>query len=155
TGMNVVHASQNLSVPCNDTAKFADALQLARMSLQDTIILLAPAPCVYNVSTTLNITGTGGGLTIFGKGAVLDGAYAVQIFNIASAAHVTINDLTIQNASNIGGNGGGIYNRGNLTLNNVALSGNWARGSSDLPAIDGGGGIYNDHGTLALNNSTL
>ena len=62
-----------------------------------------------------------------------------------------ITTLTI-NGSNITGNvalqGGGIFNKGTLALNNTTISSNVATGL-------GGGGIYNASGTVTLNNATI
>ena len=86
-------------------------------------------------------------LTITGPGAdvlTISGNNASRVFNISSGADVTISGLTIANGYS-GGNGGGIYNEGTLTLNNSTVSGNYA---------SYGGGIYNE-GTLIINNSTV
>jgi hypothetical protein len=67
--------------------------------------------------------------------------------------NVTLDGLTITGGVTHaytfqGGNGGGVYNGGNLTVHNCTLSGNSAE--------YGGGGIYNAHGgALAISNCTL
>ena len=79
-------------------------------------------------------------LTILGPGAnnlVIQRSFApgtpgFGIFNVASAT-VIISGLTVSNGRDAVG--GGIYNQGNLTLNDCVISGNFATG--------GGGGILN------------
>lgn len=58
---------------------------------------------------------------------------------------------------NIASWGGGIWNAGSVTLTNVTLAGNVCKLHIDGPIIDGsyGGGIYNHHGFLNMNNTIL
>ncbi len=90
-------------------------------------------------------------MIIDGPGAVnltvqRSGSGNYRIFTVQNGVTTTIQDLTIANGSVSGGNGGGILNNGNLTLQNSRVSGNTA-------AL--GGGIYNQNGTLTLNNTTV
>jgi hypothetical protein len=66
------------------------------------------------------------------------------VFTVDSGATASISGLTIANGYTTG-NGGGIYNDGNLTLSDVTLCGNSATGSNSW-----GGGIYNDDGSMTL-----
>jgi predicted outer membrane repeat protein len=97
---------------------------------------------------TENLT-IGFSLKVVGAGArttVIDGGAVGTVVTISSAsAHVSLSKLTIQNgvASLYGG---GIYNPGNLTINNSTVSGNSSANS--------GGGIYSS-GTLRINNSAI
>jgi len=75
---------------------------------------------------------------------IISGSGADRVFNIQASAVVTISSVNISDGSVT--NGGGIYNAGTLTLNNVTLS--------DNVVSTNGGGIYN-LGTLILNNSTI
>ena len=113
-----------------------------------------------------------GGLTINGDGAVttiIDGGDLDRVFHVRSGT-VSISGVTIQNGS--GGEGGGIYNVGTLTLTNSTVSGNTAPSNgggiynystltltnstvSGNAAPTDGGGIYNFGGTLTLTNSTV
>ena len=72
-----------------------------------------------------------GDLTITGPGAAslaIDGAGSYRPFTIANSTNVTIEAITIQNGS--ADNGGGISNRGTLTVTNSTLSGNSASNTS-------------------------
>jgi hypothetical protein len=86
-------------------------------------------------------------LTINGPGIfaiTVSGNNASRVFEDAIGNTISISGLTISSgASDLGG---GILNRGGLTLTNVVLSGNSA---------STGGGIYNNVGTLKITNSTL
>lgn len=75
---------------------------------------------------------------------ILDGGHAGRVLQIARRVVVDIEDLAIRRGAADGDLGGGILNRGRLTLNNVVVAGNRA---------DTGGGIYTT-GRLALNGTT-
>jgi len=93
----------------------------------------------------LEITGN---LTLNGAGAaatVIDGNQRDRVFDIRGGT-IRISDVTIQHGTSMNsGLGGGIYNRGTLTLTNSTLSGN--------SAISGGG--IGNSGYLRLTNCTL
>jgi len=71
------------------------------------------------------------------------GAYS--IFTVDPGATVGLSGLTISNALVLG-SGGGIFNRGTLTVSNSTVASNLAR--------EQGGGIWND-GTLTVSHSTI
>lgn len=73
-----------------------------------------------------------------------------RVFTIDSGYKVTLAGLALTggNASS----GGAVYNSGELTLSNVDISANSATG---LTSVEGGGGVFNDAGILAILNSTL
>lgn len=110
--------------------------------------LTIPLTNELDITTNLTIVGPGVGvLTISGQNHS-------RVFNIAAGATVAISQLTISNglASGNPGQGGGILNAGNLTLQNCIVTGNSAVG---LPGGDGdGGGIYSS-GPLMLQNCTI
>ncbi|OQX23624.1 MAG: hypothetical protein BWK80_24915, partial [Desulfobacteraceae bacterium IS3] len=80
-------------------------------------------------------------------GLVISGNNASRVFNINSGKTVTITNLTISNGK--ASNGAGIFNDGNLTLNNCSLTDNTADGDST-----GGGAILNSE-TATINNSSI
>ena len=144
----------------------------------------ASGPGSHTITLAADITLTGllpaldnpaaGELLIDGADFALTGDNAHTILSVAPGTAVRLRDLTISNGSGSGGpdgkSGGGIDNRGRLTINNTTLSGNRAThgggilngGSltvessliSDNAAVHGGGGIYNT-GALTINASTL
>lgn len=79
-----------------------------------------------------------------------------RIFLVDTGATVTISGLTISNGTVFGLDGGGILNRGALTITSSALSGNSAAQDSGgaSPVGGNGGGIANT-GTLTISGSTL
>ena len=124
-----------------------------------------------DVNSDLTINGAGPGKTIIDTSAFSD-----TIFHIIKGK-VSISGMTIR-GGNPSGDGGAIYNLGNLTsnltLNNVVITNNKAggRGAGIYNASTGtlvvtnstissntaggaGGGIFNDGGTLRIANSTL
>lgn len=112
------------------------------------VISLSPsnAGWVFAISPNANIqiVGSNNGLTI-----QFDRAWNQQcgIFFINSEASVSISNLTISNG-NVRGNGGAIYNKGNLTLTRVQFS--------DNDATANGGAIYNwSGGVLTMRDCVL
>ena len=99
------------------------------------------------ISTYILISGTGArNLTVRGQGT----ANLYSVFTVASGGTVTLSGLTITNGgspSNV--NGGAITNAGNLTLQNVAVSGNPAS-----TVVNATGAVFNN-GTLTIQNSTV
>jgi len=95
-----------------------------------------------NVDSDVNIGGPGSSeLTIDGDGSS-------RVFNIDSAATVTISDLTITGGS-LSGDGGGIFNDGDLSLERVVVEGNNAGGND-------GGGLYSAAGSsVHIDQSTF
>ena len=87
-------------------------------------------------------------LAIEGPGSELltfDAEYENSLFLIQTDVVVAFRGMTITHGST--GGGGGIYNKGTLTLTDVSVSDN---------EVDSyGGGIYNYYGTITLNNSTV
>lgn len=87
-------------------------------------------------------------LTINGPGIfaiTVSGNHASRVSVVNTGVTAVISGLTLTDGQ-ISGNGGGIFNLGNLTLNNVAVSG--------CVSGLGGGGIFNN-GTMTITNSTL
>ena len=93
-----------------------------------------------------------------------------RVFNILAGHNVSISSLTIRHGKTTSGNGGGIRNRGTLTLTNAIVSRNFAYqgggigNEANLTVTDStirgntaqtpGGGI-NNWGALTLRNSTV
>lgn len=97
-----------------------------------------------------------GTLTINGPGAKLysiNGVNLVRVFNVSAGATATISGITIRNGFTNGGEGGGIRNAGNLTVNSCEIKFNTGSGSDPF-RFGGGGGIWNV-GNLNLINSTV
>ncbi|HEY7328126.1 MAG TPA: SdrD B-like domain-containing protein [Gemmataceae bacterium] len=83
---------------------------------------------------------------IDGPGAstlAVSGANSFGVFNVEATS--AISGLTIENGSN--GNGGGVLNNGNLTLNGDTIKSNQTTGN--------GGGIDNDAGSLTLSGDQI
>ncbi|MEE9202242.1 MAG: hypothetical protein V3U31_03480, partial [Dehalococcoidia bacterium] len=91
-----------------------------------------------NITDDLIIEGAGADTTI------VDGGGLDRVFQVGVDVNVAISGVTVQNGA--GGDGGGIWNLGTLTLTNSTVS--------DNSAVTQGGGIYNQ-GTLTLTNVTV
>jgi hypothetical protein len=99
-------------------------------------------------------------LTIIGNGDTIQrstakGTPAFRLFEVASGATLTLQNLTVQGGlENTGWGGGGIFTQGSLTLTGVKVQNNAAYGPSS--GGDGiGGGIYVAGGTASLSNCTV
>jgi hypothetical protein len=100
------------------------------------------------ISRSLSIDGSAGGVAM----PTISGNGASRIFTITNTISVTLSSLHLVNGvSDPGGDGGGIFNRGTLTVNNITLSGN----SGGSACNGGNGGGISNLGTLIVNNSTL
>src|SRR6266853_209174 len=123
----------------------ADTIQLGAA----TYVLSGAAGDDAAVSGDLDITGD---LTLTGAGTastIIDGGGVDRVLDIdpsGAGVSVTIANLTVRGGNAAGEAGGGIRNRGTLSLNNVTLSAN----SSGI----NGGGLLN-LGTLTLTNTTV
>jgi predicted outer membrane repeat protein len=76
----------------------------------------------------------------------ISGAGSTRVFYVNSGVTATLKGLAITHGWNAN-NGGGIYNKGTLTVDTCMLDSNGAG--------DRGGGIYNDAGTLTVTFSTF
>jgi hypothetical protein len=96
-----------------------------------------------NVTEDLTIDGPGASvLSVSGNGAS-------RVFSNAANTKLRIDDLTIRRGSVVG-DGGGLLNAGEMTLNRVVVKENATSGS------DGGGGIANiDSGELTMTRCTV
>src|SRR6266853_4843921 len=123
----------------------ADTIQLGAA----TYVLSGAAGDDAALSGDLDITGD---LTLTGAGTastIIDGGGVDRVLDIdpsGAGVSVTIANLTVRGGNAAGEAGGGIRNRGTLSLNNVTLSAN-ASGIN-------GGGLLN-LGTLTLTNTTV
>ena len=109
--------------------------EIAAAHAKDTIVF-APALAGQTITLTTGELLLNKNLTITGLGAgqlAVSGNRASGVFEVAAKTKVALNGLTIENGAN--SYGGGIRNRGSLTVNGCTLSGN--------SSIDGGG-IFND-----------
>ena len=107
-----------------------------------TYALPSPSP------TALSVTFAGPSLTLKAESGtpILDGMNTVRLLSVGSASNVTIDGLEIESGT-VSGSGGGIDNRGTLTVENSTFSGNSA---------SNGGGIANEAGaTLTVQSSTF
>jgi hypothetical protein len=157
TGLQRAHAGQ-YRVRVTNAAGGTDsqwATLIVIGPLQDSINKTAPGgtlsigPGTYfeNLVIDKNITLQGAGVDV----TVVDGNNAGRVFEIRNSAVVNIRGLTIRNgydtAAEPQSGGGGIWNLGSLTLDEVAVVQNCSEFGS-------GGGILNS-GPLTLNRSTV
>ncbi len=132
------------TLPAGSTITFAAGLSGRTIALTNGQIVLSN-----------NVTIDASALT---NSVQISGNASSRIFQVNTGATVLLNALIITNAYSDDGNGGGIYNRGILTVtncsvvNNIDARGNGGNGQSGSDGY--GGGIYNS-GTLTVNNSIL
>jgi hypothetical protein len=148
----------------------------------NTITLTAPTSSPY-VLTAVDNTSDGptglpviahkDSLTIIGNGDTIErsaasGTPAFRLFDVASSAALTLNNLTLQNGLAFGSgssaDGGAVYSQGNLTLSGATAQNNEALGSSGAagtsyqvngqPGADAAGGGVWSNGSLTLQGNT-
>lgn len=113
-------------------------------------ITLMSGPLVINKDLTITGLDT--------SSSAISGSNKFRVFEITSAV-VHISDLTIKDGYklDIDALGGGIYNSGNLTLDNILLTQNRARGMDNSFGTGGtasGGAVFNN-GILTMDQVTL
>ncbi len=104
-------------------------------------IEIGPGTCTENLTITKNLTlqGSGAGATI------LDGGLAGTTVTVGLGATVSIAGVTIRGGAAT--QGGGIFNQGVLDIADSTLTGN--------EATERGAGIFNDGGTLTLDQTLI
>jgi hypothetical protein len=127
--------SATFDIPNGDVSILIEAINTSNSNDEPDTINLANNGS-YVLTQINNVTdGTNGlpsitgGLTINGNGATIerssaDGTPPFRIIHVGGEFFVTLNDLIITNGANT--NGGGIFNNGLLTLNNVTIIDNFA-----------------------------
>jgi hypothetical protein len=122
-----------------------------------------PASSTHTLTSVNNSTYGDTGLPVVTSTITIEGndstitrdssAPAFRIFAIASTGDLTLQETTVSGGLTAGGggfasgSGGGVYNRGALTLTDSTISGN--------TASYGGGGVLNFLSTATLSNSTI
>jgi hypothetical protein len=132
----------------------------------NTIALTAPTTSPYVVSGLF--VANKDSLTIVGNGDTLDANHWGRLFNVASGASLTLQNMTLQNGYAYGSGGaaegGAIYNQGTLVLSGVGLYGNAAVGASGATITkknhppagqDAAGGAIWSNGSLTVENQTV
>lgn len=146
-----------LSITVNTLVDENDGIGVGGVSLREALAAATPNETIdFAVNGTILLEHgellINRSLAIAGPGANLlsvDAGGASRVFNVDNAvaglANVTISDLTITRGAT-GGDGGGIFNRENLSVVRAAITDNQA---------DDGGGIANFSGTLSVVDSTI
>jgi hypothetical protein len=130
-------ANANISSPDGSLIQFDPTV----FNVARTIALGGTSLSLNNTTAVTKITGPGASLlTVSGGGAWTN----FSVFTINTGVTANISGLTIANG-NTSGNGGGVWNMGNLTLSYATLAGNSA---------NYGGGMLNS-GTATLTNVNL
>jgi hypothetical protein len=139
------------AITAANTANANDTIDFDAAIFASSQTILLTSEIIITSTGTLNINGTGANLlTISGNNPPNDN----RIFTIKAGVNITISDLTVSdgkgNSPDFPGFGGGIFNRGNLTLINCAVDNNRTLTGTN------GGGIYNiSGGIVIIENSTI
>jgi hypothetical protein len=135
----------------------------------NSIVLTAPTTSPYVLTATDNTTDgytvlpvitAGDNLTILtnngsanpGYGDVIDAGKHGRLFDVASGASLTLENVTLQNGF-AWKKGGAIYNQGTLVLSHVLVQGNIAYVPGTYQVDAAGGGIWSN-GSLTVENSS-
>jgi CSLREA domain-containing protein len=153
TAANTNSASGGVAGECvAGSSSDPDLIDLTGLS--GTISLATVLP---DVSTSMTINGPGAD-TLTVQRSTAAGVPMFRIFNIGSAATVTLSGLTVSNGNangfNINGSGGGVFNSGHLTITACNFFGNTALVVGG--AIDSEASILPPSNTsLTINNSNI
>ena len=152
---------EDRTVPAIIVTTASDDVSHTGLSLRDAIAQAGVSDTiVFNTAQmgTSTITLAQGQLELSGARTIMldagaspitiSGDNTSRVFRVDAGVQASFNGLTVQGGKD--NSGGGIFNTGVLTLNNVNLSGNSAVNLGYVPN-GGGGGIYNS-GTLAISN---
>ena len=155
-------AATDVVTNCSDSSTPAPGslrYEVANASAGDTIAFALPSSCNGLIKLTAGAIEIAQNLTIDGSGAsalavsgnTTNSSVGTTVFAVGSGVTAAISGLTIEDGEanqGVGCQGGGIYNRGTLTVTDATLSDNSAPNC-------GGGGVFNDGGTLTIIESTL
>jgi hypothetical protein len=117
---------------------------------EDRIVFDLGASATITLASQLPAVTDGAGITVDGRKAhiAISGNNAARVFGVGSGARLALRNLTVEKGSaDLGDGGGGVLNRGTLTVSGSTISDNRASGGP-------GGGIAN-LGTAAVSGSTL
>ncbi|TAL00991.1 MAG: hypothetical protein EPO07_08960 [Verrucomicrobia bacterium] len=157
--ISVVQAATNTVINANSTGTGSLRQAITSSAAGDTIrfdaslsgqtIVLTNGALVLNKNLTIDASALPGGFQISGN-------HASRVFEVSVGVVATLSSLTIRDGYAPDGiypanSGGGILNRGTLTLTNCTVANNQAV----LGSGRGGGGIENNSGTLTLHNCTI
>ncbi|MCP4542039.1 MAG: DUF11 domain-containing protein, partial [Chloroflexi bacterium] len=133
-----------------DSDKLISAINNANSdSVADTIAL--PENCAYTLTTRLPNVDTF--IIIEGNGSTItrdSSAGNFRLFYVDSAGDLTLNDIILANGKD--GQGGAIFNKGRLSLQNSTLTGNE---STDNNGNRGGGALMTNGGQVTVLNTTF
>jgi predicted outer membrane repeat protein len=158
----IQRANANTSNPAGSVIQFDPTV----FDVGRTISLGGGSLTLSNTTTVTSVSGPGSSLlTVSGGGASSN----FSVFTVNTGATAIMSGLTISNG-NTSGNGGGVWNMGNVTLSSDTLSGNSANygggmlniGTATLTNVNVsgnsaayGGGIYSYSATLTLTNDVV
>ena len=149
-GASILSNSQGLTAPTvnvNNGAKIQDGVTLATSG---GTVNAGPGTYRENVVVNKNVAiqGAGAGSTI------VDGGHAGSVFTVNSGVNAQLSGMTIQGGTGTSflGSlmGGGIFNRGQLTVDGCTISGN-----SQSSSTNGVGGGISNFGTATFTDSTI
>jgi hypothetical protein len=156
----IVPTTAHAAVACNEPALVA-AIKAANAAGGGTVTLANPCTYVLTSSHDAGANGPDGLPRITTRITLLGGANSTitrsaaaapfRIAEVTGTGALTLTSVTLSNGSAVGtlglagGDGGGIYNGGAVTLTNSTLSGNHAGAR--------GGGIYNGLGAATFTSS--
>ena len=153
--------------PADDSLSLAAGCLYVLTEVVDTTVGPTGLPAIANAATAGRLTVNGNGaiitlgfriwLPMISNGdaqaatsssaaaQAIPGLPEMRLLRVDTGAHLSLDDVTLQNGNLPQQNGGGIYNAGTLTVTNATLTGNSA---------GQGGGVYNA-GTLSVADSSF
>lgn len=132
-----------------DPSLFEDGLQILRLMGYNEV----GSDQLHIDDDKLTIVGPGADLLMISGSKLLSGEEETRVLYTENG-DITLRDLTIAHGYVDGGEGGGIYNRADLTLDGVVVRNNDATSNSSSN-YGRGGGIFSQYGSLTLIDTTV
>jgi fibronectin-binding autotransporter adhesin len=152
TTFTVSSAADTGGSTCGSVCTLRQAINAANAAGgQDTIRFALAGSSEIDLGSELPAASDSAGLTIDGAGptnVTVNAGGSVRVISVNQGAELTLADLTIENGTAGGDNGGAILNQaGTLAVRDATLSGNSAGAS--------GGALYNNGGAVTVTGSTF
>lgn len=154
----LIAANTDAAVDTCPAGTGADTIVLAAATYTLTLTGTTATKGDLDVTSAVTIQGAGAGSTIIQAGTTNPVTSTCsdcvdRVFDIGGSGNLTLEDVTVRHGHATSANGGGIrvVSGGVLTITNCKISNNLIDASSP----GAGGGIFNDKGTVTIQNSTI
>jgi len=151
---NAVQSTTNEITVCSDgSCNYTSIQDAVDHAGTDDIILLSSetfTETIQLIDEHITIRGNGPENTII-QAHANPGSATSSVIEVNNQASLTIENVTIRHGNKVGGNGGGIWNKGLLTVHNSLITNNIATNGGGIANVP----IISSQATLTVTNSTI